>query len=404
MSWLRTTTFLRRLLCSGLHLRQRHFNATREFHRHSPVTCEFSSGSHPLQERMYLVNHPRRHPRLTKLWNISFGKLVSSSTSSPRPQELLDLILDYVNLDPATRVAALRACALAAPLLAPRSQMHLFSVVHLDPSERLPRFFKLFSSSPHIGSYVKELRIQPTYKNLLVKAGHILSLLPNLEILAITPIPPHLRPVLITSPTHVRPGLPPPTTLLPPASPTFSDATKLDSFLSQSGTVVLKDVTLGWVRFKHRRPTTDIVSGPPRVVIKSLTICDMGEKEIRSILNLCHATDVKHLKRLVLSHVSPAVVKILLRANAHSIEEVHLQEFCMSDTRPFDNHRVAWTEPENLAESRTLHSIHLYVARLDQILDMLRLFGTFSNLPALSSITLLCFFSVQGVLFNFSEF
>lgn len=275
---------------------------------------------------MYLVTHPRRHPRLTKLWNISFGKVVSSSTPSPRPQELLDLILDYVNLDAETRVSALRACALAAPPLTSRSQMHLFSVVRLSPSELLPRFFKLLSSSPHIGSYVKRLHIQPTYKNLLVKAGHILSLLPNLEILAIRPIPPHLRPVRITSPTHVRPGLPPPTALLPPASPTFSDATKLDSFLSQSASVVIKDATLGWVRFKHWRQMPDIVSGPPRVVIESLTIWHMGEKEIRSILNLWHATDVKHLKRLVLSDVSPAVVKLILRANAHSLEEVHLRE------------------------------------------------------------------------------
>lgn len=68
----------------------------------------------------------------------------------------------------------------------------------------------------------------------------------------------------------------------------------------------------------------------------------------------------------------------------------------MSDTTPFDNRRVAWTEPESLSESSTLRSIHLYVARLEQILDMLRLFGALSNLTVLANITVLCFFSVQG--------
>ncbi|GLB45006.1 hypothetical protein LshimejAT787_1900840 [Lyophyllum shimeji] len=80
------------------------------------------------------------------------------------PQELVDHIIDHLHDDPVT----LNSCALVCHAWLPTSRLHIFSKVslkvtpaagHLTPSELCKRLHRLFTASPSIICYVRELEV-----------------------------------------------------------------------------------------------------------------------------------------------------------------------------------------------------------------------------------------------------
>ncbi|KAJ7449070.1 hypothetical protein B0H11DRAFT_2079449 [Mycena galericulata] len=286
-----------------------------------------------------------------------------------RPQELIDMVLDYVNLDsdPNTRHVALRSCALVGRRFSRRSQMHLFSVVELfvgrTPHRLVNRFSWLLRATTHIAPFVR-----PTEYSL-EGACHILRSLPKLEVLStrlilpkIRGLPPTLFKALATTVTL------PTLRCLELQYMTFPDLAHFDSFLEQS--VGLSHLTIESVGFvNHLHQKSNSTSALPCVVLDALTLREMSNPDIQAVVNNLSAVDVGHLKRLSLNHG-------LLRTNAHSIQEVHVK------TGNFDS--------DILAGGSTLHSIYIYLefGSYRAIAPTLRFFGSLRNLNALKSITL----------------
>ncbi|KAJ7449059.1 hypothetical protein B0H11DRAFT_335998 [Mycena galericulata] len=310
-----------------------------------------------------------------------------------RPQEIIDMVLDYVNLisNPITRRVALTSCALVGRRFSRRSQMHLFSVVDLlehvwepTPHRLLILFSSLLRTTTHIAPYVKKLFIQSN-ENSREAACHILRSLPKLEVLDSRPNfkdrdgpPPTLFKALatiVTLPTLRCLGL---------KCMVFPDSAHFDSFLEQS--VGLSHLKIERVAFvSHRPQKSNSASTLPCVVLDALTLRDMSNPDIEAVMHDLSTVDVGHLKRLSLDCVWLASVQGLLRINAHSIQEVHVKTSFSGD---FDH------DSDILAGGSTLHSIYIYLNfdSVRVIAPTLRFFGSLRNLNALKSITLNFFF------------
>ncbi|KAJ7196559.1 hypothetical protein GGX14DRAFT_574891 [Mycena pura] len=85
--------------------------------------------------------------------------------STTIPQELLDKIVDELEDD----IPALKACSLTSSAFVPSARAHIFSTIVLrppaesrsvvQPKNSCQKFEKILSSSPHLASLVKDLRI-----------------------------------------------------------------------------------------------------------------------------------------------------------------------------------------------------------------------------------------------------
>ncbi|KAJ7432172.1 hypothetical protein B0H11DRAFT_820154 [Mycena galericulata] len=308
-----------------------------------------------------------------------------------RPQELIDMVLDYVNLvlDPKTRYVALTSCALVGRRFARRSQMHLFSVVNLiedifgpTPPQLVNPFSRLLKSTTHIAPYVKELSIQPTEYSLEAMC-HILCSLPKLEVLYTRPLLPKIRSrdglfkalaTTITLPT-LR--------CLELKHMTFPDPAHFDSFLEQS--VGLSHLKIELVAFASHPPQkSNSTSTLPCVLLDALTLRNMSDMDVQAVLHNLSVVDVGHLKQLSLNRVLLPGVQGLLRTNAHSIQEVHVKT--QADPGDFDSNI--------LAGGSTLHSIYIYpeFGSYMATAPTLRFVGSLRNLTALKSITLNFFY------------
>ncbi|KAJ6601624.1 hypothetical protein B0H10DRAFT_676738 [Mycena sp. CBHHK59/15] len=111
-------------------------------------------------------------------------------------QELVDEIIDEVHIS-AEAAPSLKSCALVSHAFLARSQMCLFSVIHLKDDLSRLRFSFLLSSSPHLCAYVMELfmflntSLSTNSAECLSKSpwedvAHILSKVTNLTWLKIT--------------------------------------------------------------------------------------------------------------------------------------------------------------------------------------------------------------------------
>ncbi|KAJ7465000.1 hypothetical protein B0H11DRAFT_2240422 [Mycena galericulata] len=305
------------------------------------------------------------------------------------PQEIIDMIIDYVNLDsdPENRLVALRSCALVGRRFSRRSQMHLFSVVNLledtfgpTPPQLVNPFSRLLKTTTHIAPLVKELYIQPT-DNSLEAACHVLRSLPKLEVLDSRPIPSKIIGRRDTPPTLFK-ALAATVTLptlrcldLNCMGMVFPDAAHLDSFLEQSvGLSHLKIERVAFVSHLHQKRNS--TSTLPCVVLDALTLRNTNNADIQAVVHDLSAVDVGHLKQLSLHRIFLPGVQGLLRINAHSIQEVHVK------TCEFNS--------DILAGGSTLHSIYIYLTfdSWQVIAPTLRFFGSLRNLNALKSITL----------------
>ncbi|KAJ7449063.1 hypothetical protein B0H11DRAFT_2202211 [Mycena galericulata] len=307
-----------------------------------------------------------------------------------RPQEIIDMVIDYVNLDsdPENRLVALGSCALVGRRFSRRSQMHLFSVVHLlehiwgsNPSRLVEGFSSLLQTTTHIASFVKELRLQPG-EDSLEAACHILRSLPKLEVLdsrpALSKTKGRRRPLKLFEALATTVTLP---TLrcLELKYMTFPHYNDFDSFLAQSvGLLHLKLDHVGFASHRHQKRNYTATPNLHCVVLESLTLRDMWDLDIQEVLWDLYAVDVGHLKRLSL-HVSLTRAQGLLTTNAHTIQEVHVRTSfpCVF-------------ESDILARGSTLHSIYIYATsnNLDAVAPTLRFFGSLRNLNALKNITL----------------
>ncbi|KAK0490631.1 hypothetical protein IW261DRAFT_27000 [Armillaria novae-zelandiae] len=89
------------------------------------------------------------------------------------PQELVDLVVDFLDEDP----PSLRACALAGRCFLQRCRMHLFRTVQFTDDTSSRRFLPLLLS-PHIPPLVKEILVVgsgPTTTSQWITADDILS-------------------------------------------------------------------------------------------------------------------------------------------------------------------------------------------------------------------------------------
>ncbi|KAJ7108791.1 hypothetical protein C8R44DRAFT_986712 [Mycena epipterygia] len=317
------------------------------------------------------------------------------------PQELIDMILDEINLQnikwrhlmhPRKRLRTLRACARVSHAFARRSQMHLFSVVQLDmlepgPAGLLAHFSELLSSSPHIAAHVRELSLQHTYGEAQ-HLSHILSCLPNLERLATVSAVDYEQ-----APWQYHDALLKDAFLAALTVPSFrcidlsdhefSDATELDSVLSNSPS--LRDVRFYRVAFKNRTPKAEPESAArPRhsATIESLTVSAMTAADVESLLDLSYAVDFTHVKRLRLGmDTAPAVLQVLLRENASSIQELRIL-----DTSQF--HVQSPGPDAQIPGSASLRSLHIHSASVDYVCYTLGHFDGLHHLTALKTLTL----------------
>lgn len=88
-------------------------------------------------------------------------KMLSTSVTPALPPELLESVIDEVGRS--NDIPTLRACALVCSTFVLRSQSHLFKTVDLDKSVPRHRYYRRFHnllvSKPHIGTYVRYLRL-----------------------------------------------------------------------------------------------------------------------------------------------------------------------------------------------------------------------------------------------------
>ncbi|KAJ7223262.1 hypothetical protein GGX14DRAFT_427257, partial [Mycena pura] len=342
---------------------------------------------------------------LAHLHNRSACPPVGSVSGTHYPQEIIDIILDAVNDDisPTSREAALMACALVARSFAHRSQMHLFSVVHLDRAtqpRRLYRFHRLLKSSrlkARFAPLVKQLCIcHPTNNRgllILARICRIVRSLPSLERLSIAPLywspyPEWLAAAVSTA--LARPSL----RSFELQKTRFADAAELDAFLAmgsgQRGGVALKDLGLAdvWI-LKHG---SGVARRPGSLVLESLALTNMRMSDVRNFVKYADtgsgAVDVSHLRRLVLTWMHVDAFELLLERNAHSLEEIHLQNLLATHYSMLQISSTAC-----LLQTSPLRSISIYARGVRHMLYQLRLFGDLHKLKRLTTISLVLFFN-----------
>ncbi|KAJ7083256.1 hypothetical protein C8R44DRAFT_54888 [Mycena epipterygia] len=320
-----------------------------------------------------------------------------SGTTAQLPQELIDAIIDEFDISltaPNNSRAfpdreALRACALVARAFVRPSQMKLFSTVILfaasygqHPDERSRLFSKLLSSRAHIGLYVRQLVL--SYRNARSNSVvHILSCLSKLQALCLypwagyrqeknPPLPIHLKDAFLAafSLSSLR--------RLELRAHRFANPQELESILSDS--VGLKELTLNNIQFTDISASAPKVrSQAPRVVLDSLTVFAMMTDEIDAVLNTFTAVDITHLRSVCCDrhHIS------LLRANAHSIQELKL---VLKDNLAAIPHEAILDQI--LPADTSLHTIELRIYLSYLVPFIIRLLGNLVNVKALKRIAI----------------
>ncbi|KAJ6583096.1 hypothetical protein DFH09DRAFT_1145287 [Mycena vulgaris] len=307
-------------------------------------------------------------------------------TRTTLPQELVDLILDHVHLDPDGREESLRACALTARSFVRPSQIHLFSRV--DSSRALREFSGLILSSPHVAAYVQTLNIR-TGPGSPGHTSHILCSLPHLRHIDLSPdARPHRRPSWCKQPAPVRASLLVACVLPSVRCITFRHYTFRGGFELQillRNSPGLTELRLERVRFDAPLlPSSPrrLPSPKARAVLNSLTVSAIEGPKASELLNVFSSIDIKHLRKVTVGLILKGFALVyLLRANARSLEEVDLYDIDFRGR----NHRAA-AEADILAGENRLRLVTLCVKDAAGAASVLRLVGSLAHLKALKTV------------------
>ncbi|KAJ7218186.1 hypothetical protein C8J57DRAFT_1482850 [Mycena rebaudengoi] len=278
---------------------------------------------------------------------------------------------------------ALRACALAARALLPRSRQHLFSTISCRSRSDWLKFDRLLAESPQIGElYVRHLtlgvhghRDDPHASETEILVPRILRLLPNLTHLGVNAIRPFTMfrvPEQIERAIHETFSLPSLRSVCITGF-MFHHVWALESLLSHA--TGLKELSLNGIRFDKPsvvRPVDHPSEG--RIVLESVRLEDMSYAVVIIAANFT-VVDVQHLHYL---EVIGAPVMPLLKASAQTIQEV----------RSSYSNVQGWTVDQNILEGNTtLHYIEISHVHA-HIVFTLRQFGHLGHLTALKTISL----------------